>query len=378
MDNLPEALTKRLHRLPNKAMRQLEGLLSIGHIDQHVLETVLDAGELSQETDKLPAFATSYLYLKSQGVPVADVIQMAKQNDRRVNLWWSAKRWQDVHGKLSRLATLQRLANEHIDYDMSFFSEHLTNEYTGYLVRNSRRLGMEGLRQRHCVASWHDKLAAGNTAICVVFMNRTRWTVELLKTMNADQPIRIGQIKARMNRNPTQSERTAIYAQLGIEDAIQGLDFSTTRSNNARWRSNLSRILVALRQHQASSVEVSFSGGGDSGHIYDIAIGPDTEIGEHNMEIMSFNRVYEDGGWVVTEELVTKSIRDAIEDMTYGYLETTDVDWYNNEGGQGELSIDMENEVVSLYVDANYTECHREYDNETDFADLLHQEEQAA
>lgn len=54
------------------------------------------------------------------------------------------------------------------------------------------------------------------------------------------------------------------------------------------------------------------------------------------------------------------------------------VDWYNNDGGQGELSIDMENEVITLYVDTNYTECHREYDNETDFADLLHQEEQAA
>lgn len=330
MDNLPETLAKRLYALPNKAVRQLEGLLYIGHIDQYVLETVLDAGDLSQETDKLPAFATSYLYLKSQGVPVADVIQMAKQNDRRVNLWWSAKRWQDVHGKLSRLSTLQRLADEHIDYDMSFFDEHLTGEYPGYLIRHSRRLGMEGLRQRHCVASWHDKLASGNTAICVVFLERTRWTVELLKTMNADNPIRIGQIKARMNRNPTQAERKAIYELLDIEDAIQGLASTDEQSN---WQSNLTRIVAVLRQHQVDSVEVSFSGGGDSGHICDVSIGPDPEIGNQNMEIMSVNRVFEDGGWRVLKGLVTRSVRDAIEDMTYDYLETTGVDWYNNDGG---------------------------------------------
>lgn len=117
MNVIPLSLHQRLNKLSQKAAKQLEGLYSIGHIDQHVLETVLDAGDLSQDTTRLPAFATSYLYLKSQHVPVADVINMAKQHQRRIHLWWSASRWQDEHSRLSRFATLEKLSGENIKYD---------------------------------------------------------------------------------------------------------------------------------------------------------------------------------------------------------------------------------------------------------------------
>ena len=53
------------------------------------------------------------------------------------------------------------------------------------------------------------------------------------------------------------------------------------------------------------------------------------------------------------------------------YLELSGIDWYNDDGGQGELFIDMAGEKITLYVDVNYTECSREHDSETDFFELI-------
>ncbi len=245
MNIIPVPLRERLNKLPHKAMKQLEGLYVIGHIDQHVLETVLDAGELSHDVTRLPAFATSYLYLKSQHVPVVDVINMAKQHQRRINLWWGTRRWQDEHGRLSHLSTLLRLAGENVNYDVSYFAIHLPACFVGYLIRHSRRLGMEGLRKRHCVAAWHSKLLNGDYAICVVFLNNVRWTVELIKTTSLDHPVRIGQIKSRLNGNPAMKERKAIYALLGIKETMASLESSQGIAEN-NWRVNAARILPVL------------------------------------------------------------------------------------------------------------------------------------
>ena len=72
-----------------------------------------------QRSSKLVGFAVGYLHLRSQGVPVHDVIRMAKSQRRRINLAWSAKRWELEHERLSRAEALDRLAAENATYDVS-------------------------------------------------------------------------------------------------------------------------------------------------------------------------------------------------------------------------------------------------------------------
>lgn len=80
--------------------------------------------------------------------------------------------------------------------------KHLPKRFSGYLIRTSRRLGMEGLRQRHCVASYDSRLRKGDCAIVAVFADRQRWTVELRLTNDTETPLRIDQIKTRYNGLP--------------------------------------------------------------------------------------------------------------------------------------------------------------------------------
>ena len=80
---------------------------------------------------------------------------------------------------------------------------------------------MEGLRQRHCVASYHPQLQAGSCAIASVFIDRQRWTVQLLATGKPDMPLSIGQIKTRLNGLPTKEIRDRIHETLGLDPGIQ-------------------------------------------------------------------------------------------------------------------------------------------------------------
>jgi hypothetical protein len=79
---------------------------------------------------------------------------------------------------------------------------------------------------------------------------------------------------------------------------------------------------------QDGEAELQFTGGGDSGALDDY---------------MNING---------SEERVPK----LIEDMGYKWLEETDVDWYNNEGGQGSFIFRPRHSEIVLNVGQNYEE----------------------
>ena len=62
------------------------------------------------------------------------------------------------------------------------------------------------------------------------------------------------------------------------------------------------------------------------------------------------------------------SLRDIIEHITYAALEHTQLDWYNNDGGQGDLTIDLSNTpptiVLSLGINHVETEDYTFGDDE--------------
>ena len=359
-------IENRLAQLSAKTAMPFRQLLSVGQIPEDVIHTVLDAGEITGDTSKLIGFTVGFLHFRAQGVPVHDVIRMAKAQKRRINLAWGAKRWKEEHDRLSRAEALQRMAAENVRYDVSKFEKHLPEGFSGYLIRSSRRLGMEGLRQRHCVASYDSRVRKGDCAIATVFADGQRWTVELTLTKDADAPLRIDQIKTRYNGLAPASIRQHIHEMLGVDLKKSNPSGSTPAAQNYIYMENLRRVLPVLRQHGIEKVTVYFNGEGDNGAIEDVSYEPCENpdvLKALPIEHISTSSYFEEGQWLRTTTPEQSTLNEVIDALTNDYLEETGVDWYNNDGGYGELVIDVREGNVSLEVNVRVTSSTTEYLN---------------
>ena len=101
-------------------------------------------------------------------------------------------------------------------------------------------------------------------------------------------------------------------------------------------------LAAAMMASGVTYVNIEFYGSGDSGSVEDITI----QMRE---------------GYTQPPEL-----KDKLETFAYAYLEGVGLDWYNNEGGQGEIEFDLTQAlpVFRAHVDINYTESKREHDVE--------------
>ena len=351
-------LIERIDRLPHKVAVPFRQLYQSGQINEDVLRTVLDAGEIARDNAKLLGFTIAYMQHRADGVPVHDVIRMAADQQRRINLGWSAKRWKAEHDRLSRAEALDKLSMENTAYDLSAFQQHLPERFDGYLIPTSKRLGMEGLRQRHCVAAYHSKLQSGTCAIASIFADHARWTVELALTGNSEAPLRINQIKGRHNALPSAQIRDRIHDMLAIEVPKPTHGNRPATEEGRAYMDNLRRVLPVLREHGVEQVQVSFDGSGDEGHIGDIYYLPQREfdLADVTVQHVSLSSQFDDGRWVRTRCLAESPINDVIEELTDDYLQETGVDWYNNDGGFGELVINVQTGTVSLDIEVRFTE----------------------
>jgi len=356
----------RLSTLPRKVALPLTELLAAGQLDEDVVQHVLDATDLAGSPGKALGFLAGYLYLQGHGVPMKDTIRMAREQQRRLRLEWSARRWQEEHDRLSRSETLRRLRELNVHYSLTVFDNLLPARFEGYLIRSSRRLGMEGLRQRHCVASYHAQIVAGYCAIASVLLDRKRWTVQLTQTDDANVPLRIVQIRTRFNVMPSLEEQKAIHSALGI--AFESGDVSACLGDNIHtpcqrsYMDNLRRILPVLRNHGITDVRVSFDGSGDSGLIEEVRFnGAEIDARSLSVDIGLIYRALEEGTWVTRRAVERQTLLQAIETLTDDYLEETGVNWYDNDGGFGELRIDTERGTVDLEIKVRFTETSIEY-----------------
>lgn len=362
-------IENRLSRLPSKVSLPFRQLLRAGQVSEDTVHSVLDAGEITGDTAKLIGFAVGFLHLCAQGVPVHDVIRMAKHQNRRVNLAWGAKRWKEEHDRLSRAEALDSMAKENVRYDLSKYEKHLPKRFSGYLIRTSRRLGMEGLRQRHCVASYDSRLRSGTCAIAAMLIDGQRWTVELELTKDAAAPLQIVQIKTLFNGLPPASVRQKIHEALGIDMKKLSASSYPVAAQNYLYMENLRLILPVLREQGIQTVTVSFDGGGDSGSIDNVAFTPhenEEAVKALPVEYMGTSSSFEEGRWQREAVLQQSTLHEAIEELTNDYLEETGVDWYNDAGGFGELVIDVQQGTVSLVVDVRHTNSTTEYSAERD------------
>ena len=99
--------------------------------------------------------------------------------------------------------------------------------------------------------------------------------------------------------------------------------------------------LRKLKDLNVTKVEISYSGGGDDGCIDDYTAYTINESGEE----------------VYDNNIPLSSFADAFDDYIYNLLsEVVEWDWVNNEGGYGELEINIQEEKVEIHHTQRHTE----------------------
>lgn len=109
-------------------------------------------------------------------------------------------------------------------------------------------------------------------------------------------------------------------------------------------------LLMRLKLLGVSKIEVGFSGGGDSGSITGVygaaADGTRIGLGDINQPPMKWTKKSSSFDshtqiWEKKIEVVDLSLEDILIDVANCALDESDLDWYNNDGGQGCLEIDL-------------------------------------
>ena len=261
-----------LDAYPDRVRLPVEALRAVGQIDDKAIMTVLLGAPRADQRHLFLYHLLVVKGLREAKVDVDDTVAMAAAMGRRVDFRWSRRRWLDEHNRLSRWATLKTLAAAGRVYELDFYREHLPKQWVGYLIPNSRRLGMEGLRQRHCVASYDARIATGQCAIAVVFIDHRRWTVELLPTGNPQHPVQARQIRGVLNREPNREERAAVLSMLDLPQDLAPRvpdNALVARGDGAGSIRVLEDALPVLRGAGVAIVHLRFHGSGDAGVLED-------------------------------------------------------------------------------------------------------------
>ena len=260
---MKKIIQSRLAKLPPKVAMPLTHLAKIGQMKEQDIKTVLDAGDLTGNHNMLVGFAAGAMGMKAQHVPVTDTVAMAKKLGRTIRLDWSPRRWHEEHDKMAKAVTLRQFRSKNVDYDVEFYAKALPPKFPGYIIRNSLRLATVGWYQRHCVASYHSSCKSGSSAIVCVFVDHTRWTVELRKTGDLDHPLRITQIRTTDNRGPDPQTEQKIYEYLGLPEHVREVPAYIQRTRDECvlrdiTKVNLSRVHELLAKAGVEFVHMNY------------------------------------------------------------------------------------------------------------------------
>jgi hypothetical protein len=133
---------------------------------------------------------------------------------------------------------------------------------------------------------------------------------------------------------------------------------------------HIKTIFEQLRAAGASSITISFDGSGDSGSIESVDIyNADNQRMQIDLTVIypKEKSSWVDDKWVTETEEKEMPIADALEAYCYDELEKTEIDWYNNDGGFGQMTINLDDKVeIELEVNTRYTEYHSETFDLTD------------
>jgi hypothetical protein len=108
-------------------------------------------------------------------------------------------------------------------------------------------------------------------------------------------------------------------------------------------------LFAALKDAGVTSVEIRYDGGGDSGQVEDVDFYGD------NIDSGALNDMYEGD----------------LQDLAYHILENHyNYDWYNNDGGYGEIRIDFEEENTPTINIEGYVRAVEDAHDSVDLTDI--------
>jgi hypothetical protein len=108
---------------------------------------------------------------------------------------------------------------------------------------------------------------------------------------------------------------------------------------------NKASLFAALAAADITRVTVRFDGSGDSGQIEDIEVLAGEEaiaLPTTTVEIAMPDYHQE------VPEILSQPLRDAIETLSYAFLQETHAGWENNEGGYGDFVFDVAAGTITL------------------------------
>lgn len=108
------------------------------------------------------------------------------------------------------------------------------------------------------------------------------------------------------------------------------------------------KLLKKFQEIDVSQIEVVYSGYGDSGQLDDITITP-LKVSLRQIEFDSTTLPWR------PDEVIKRNLREALEDFVWSEITSRYSGFENNEGGQGELTWDITNNVISLDHSWNIT-----------------------
>jgi hypothetical protein len=127
------------------------------------------------------------------------------------------------------------------------------------------------------------------------------------------------------------------------------------------YKDYMKKVFVDLKSAGATNIVIYFDGCGDSGSIEYVDIkksdGTLIKADELTVEFPKEHSFYKDSNWITEVQIKQMPVCEALEAYCYEELERTNIDWYNNDGGCGQMTINLDDKVeIELEVNQRYTE----------------------
>ena len=143
-------------------------------------------------------------------------------------------------------------------------------------------------------------------------------------------------------------------------------------------KDNKTVLFTLLRMIGGAKAVVQFQGGGDSGEILDADLfdkeGKRRELSDTKILWTVEKDKFVNNEWITEAVEEFMPVKEVLRHVTETMLENEGLDWYNNDGGQGDLTIDLTQEPPSvvLKIGINYTQTD---DHEFDYTERDEKEE---
>lgn len=124
-------------------------------------------------------------------------------------------------------------------------------------------------------------------------------------------------------------------------------------------RLNRDTLIQALTQLGVARVTITYSGSGDSGDVCQVEATPPEprrQFPETSIPFVYVCPEYQDSNVTYVMQFQHQSLEESLRDFALNWVELHHGGWENNEGGEGEVTIDVPGNAFTLDHHAFYTE----------------------